>query len=450
MDSRLCGDDLTSLVLLFGQTRLNYFSDIFANQLISLQATRSLSVTLFIIAALSALTVSFICSLEESCLLSLSLADIANINEQKPATGRIWKKFRENIQKPISVILITNTFAHTIGSAISGAQFGELYGQKWVGLYSIVFSLVMIQFTEILPKTLGVRYNIFFAKISGVTMNFMIKLFTPLLFLVEVLNKPFEGGKKNKFSTDALNEILLLARFASLNKLISKEQEKIVSRSLNITKATAKDIMVPREDIKFLTSAMNLMDALVQSHVHHHTRFPLTEENNLDKIIGYVNFKDIVVALRVNPTDPTLKGIARPILRIKQNENLSTILGRMTQGHHHIALVVNDAGVTLGMVTMEDAIEPIVGEIEDEFDILPTTLIKTAETTFIAGGAVNMNTLHDQVSRRIPGSSSTLDEWMQQKLRKKLQINDSFTENEIVFRIKKIRRDNIFEAVIQI
>jgi len=405
--------------------------------------------TIFLVAAISALVISFICSLAEACLLSLSLADIANISENKPYTGRIWKKFRENIQKPISVILIINTLAHTIGAATSGVKFSELFGAQWIALYSIAFSLMMIQFTEILPKTIGVRYNIVIAKMGGVVLNFLVKVFTPLLFLVELVNRPFEGGKERKISNDALDEISVLARFAYLNKLISKEQEKIVSRSLNITKVTATDIMVKREDIKVLSTDMELMDALIAAHMHHHTRYPLTEKGDLDNITGYVNFKDIVVALRINPQDPTLKGIVRPILRIKQNENLSVILGRMTQGHHHIAVVEDHLGKTIGLVTMEDAIEPIVGDIEDEYDIIPGTLIQTTGNTYIAGGSVLMQTLRDRINSNLPEAPATLDEWLHEQMKKHPQVNEKVAFGTTQFTVKKMRRDKIYEVIIQ-
>ena len=403
----------------------------------------------FLVAALSALVISFACSLMESCLLSLSLADIAKICEQKPVTGKVWRRFRENIQKPISVILIINTLAHTIGAAVSGAKFSELFDPRWIALYSIIFSLLMIQFTEILPKTLGVRYNVLVAKVSGLALDLLTRLFMPVLYIIELVNRPFEGKKEKRQALDAVNEIAILARFAALNKLISKEQEKIVSRSLNMTRTTASQIMVTRDEIKSLSTDMSMTQAFLEAHTHQHTRYPLAEKGCLDTIIGYVNFKDIVTALHVNPKDPSLRGIVRPVLRMKESESLSVILGRMTQGHHHIAVVEDSGGRTRGLVTLEDALEPIVGEIEDEYDILPSKLIQLSGSVYIAGGSTPMQTLRDQISSTLPESVETLNDWMCRQLNRQPVVNDTVTSGAFQFSVKKVRRSNIFEATIR-
>ncbi len=233
---------------------------------------------LFLLAVGTALAVSFTCSLLEACLLSLSLTDIAKISETKPSVAAIWKKFKDSIQKPIAVILIINTFAHTIGAAVSGSQFHELFGAKWVGLYSVVFSVVMIQFTEILPKTYGIKYNRFFAVVVAIPMKMLIRLFSPVVFVMQAINRPFEGRKKMSDQIDALNDIKVLAHFASLQDMISKEQEKIVSRSIALASKKAEDIMVPIAEMKTLTTGMTLTKALIEAHISHHTRFPLADD----------------------------------------------------------------------------------------------------------------------------------------------------------------------------
>jgi putative hemolysin len=186
-------------------------------------------VALFITTMLITLSISFFCSILEACLLSLSTADIAKISEKQPIVGNIWKNFRNNIQKPISVILIINTFAHTIGAAVSGTQFSDLFGVKWVAVYSVAFSLVMIQWTEIVPKTLGYRYNLLVARLTGIPMQVLVVALSPLLAVIQFLNRPFEGRKKTQ-NVDALGDINVLTRFAAINNLISKEQAKLVMR----------------------------------------------------------------------------------------------------------------------------------------------------------------------------------------------------------------------------
>lgn len=265
--------------------------------------------TLFVLSIVIALGVSFCCNLLEACLLSLSMADIAGVSEKRPVAGTIWRGFKDNIQKPIAVILIVNTFAHTIGASVSGGMFNELfaskYGAHWLGVYSVVFSMVMIQWTEMLPKTWGVRYNRGVAAAVAVPMKLVVGLFAPLVSVMETLNRPFHGRKGDKTSPDALNEIGLLTRFATINKLITREQEDIVARSIKLSGAQVRDIMVERGEIKCLSTRMSMIDALIEAHLHHHTRYVLIEGNDLDKALGYVNVKDIVSALQTNTQNTT-------------------------------------------------------------------------------------------------------------------------------------------------
>ena len=131
--------------------------------------------------------IAFGCSLLEACLMSLSLADIANITEKRQAIGSIWKNFRDNIQKPIATILVINTLATTMGAALSGTQFARLFGVKWVWLYSLIFAIMMIQWSEILPKTLGYRHNRLVAMVFGLPLEALVIGMTPLLSVTQFL-----------------------------------------------------------------------------------------------------------------------------------------------------------------------------------------------------------------------------------------------------------------------
>ena len=401
---------------------------------------------LFITVAI-ALCFSFLCSLSEACLLSLSLTDIARISDHNPMLGRLWHRFKENVQKPISVILIINTLANAMGAAISGAMFSDVFGARWLWLYSLVFSLIIIQWGEIMPKSLGVKFNKTISYVIAVPLNILIQIFTPVLYLITLINRPFLGKKNRSSTNDALNEISILARFASLNRLISKEQEKMVHRSMTLSNTTVYDVMVKREEIKSISVSMSLSEALIEAHLHHHTRYPLVEAGNLDNVLGYVNFKDIVTALRINPDDPSLKGIARPILNIRQSEILSATLARFTQGHHHVAIVKDDSGKTCGLLTLEDIIESVVGEIEDEFDILPGHIYRITHERFLVGGASNMAQLRQKIDESVPENQKTVDEWMREMLGKPPRVEDKIELEGVILQVKKVRRSKIFEIM---
>lgn len=396
-----------------------------------------------------ALGVSFMCSVLEACLLSLSLADIARISEKRPIAAQTWKIFRENIQRPITVILIINTLAHTIGASLSGAKFDQLFGTKWVLVFSLAFSFVMIQWTEILPKTLGVKYNKRVAVVAALPLKYLIIVFTPFVNLVQFLNRPFARKKQSDLETNAVADISVLAKFAALQKVISEDQEKILSQTINLPGIKVSDIMVERDEIKSLSTKMSLMDALLEAHIHHHTRLPLIEGDDKDKVIGYVNFKDIVSALQTNPTDPSLKGICRPILEVRADEKVSVLLNKLTRGYHHIA-IVRDAGAKVaGLVTLEDVLESIVGEMDDEYDILPTYFYQIAANRYLAGGGIGLKALRERSGISLPDSDQTLNDWLMVSFGRRPSVEDTLSYEGNVFITRKVRRSKIFEVIIE-
>lgn len=394
------------------------------------------------------LTISFACSLFEACLLSLSLADIARLCAKYPKVGRIWLGFKKNIDHPIAVILIINTLAHTIGASLSGAIFESLFSSSLIIIFSLLYSFAMIQFTEILPKTLGVKHNRRLAIISAVPLNFLIKLFTPLVFVVHSINLLFTGKKKAEDKIDPLGEITALAHFAQSSAQITKNQERILAQALKLSSIRLKDIMVPQPDIKYLTTTMSLTEALLAAHLHHHTRFPLLDPAK-DEFIGYVNFKDIVTALRLNPQDPSLKGIARPLLRLDENETISNALNRLTSAYQHIALVHNSQHKVLGLITLENLLETIVGDVKDEYDLLPVHFFQLSPTRFLAGGGLSLGQLNQKLNTALPDEQKSLSDWLASRIEFS-SPDRKYSHGNLLFEVRKVSHSRIYEVIIDI
>lgn len=386
----------------------------------------------------------------EACLLSLSTSDIAAISERYPVAAVIWKRFKENIQKPIAVILIVNTLSHTIGASVAGASFKEVFGHpKWLWLFSLVFSMVMIQYTELLPKTLGIRFNRSLAVIAARPLSLMVRLFHPVVYVCDLINRPFSRRMpKSGVSGNALDEIRLLAGFARVNHLISKEQETLLARTIQLSNKTAREIMVDREEMKVLSSNRTMAEALVDAHVHHHTRYPLVEDGNLDRVLGYVNMKDIVSALKLNPHDPSLKGIVRPVRFIMPEQSVASLLRDLTKGFQHMAVIRNVAGATVGMVTLEDLLEEVVGEIEDEYDVLPTYLYPVSPERYLVGGGASMRELAETTGTNLPDQELNLNDWLQARLPGHPKSDVQIMLHGLRFSIRKLHRSKIYEVIV--
>lgn len=404
---------------------------------------------LFIVTVIIAVVSSFLCSLSEACLLSLSPADIARISEKRPGIAEIWRYFKHNIQKPIGVILVINTLAATMGASLAGGLFGGLFGPKWIIVFSIVFSFIIIQWCEILPKSLGVRFNRQVACLVARPLQRGVILLRPLMAFIEWLNKPFLPPGAARSGYDTIGDISVLARFASYNKLITSEQEGIVARSLKLSQTAVQDIMVARNEIKYLSTDMSLADALIAAHIHHHTRYMLVNNSNLDDVLGYVNVKDIVSALQTNPKDPSLKGISRPIPVIRATQFVTELLKELTKSYQHIALVHDNAGRTAGLVTLEDVVEAIVGDLEDEYDVLPTYVYRLSDVRFIAGGGATLALLKSQTGFELPEEQIAINDLLFGINQGIPAVEKKIAYKNVIFIIRKMRRSKIHEVMVE-
>lgn len=403
-------------------------------------------ISLILILAIS-LSISFLCSILEACVLSVSNADLANIEQKNPRVGQIWRGFKKNLQKPLAVILILNTFAHTIGASLSGAHFEALYGKKWLVVFSIGVSFAMIQWTEILPKTIGAQFNRQLAPLIAIPLQWVITLFGPVVSLVHLLNRPFERkGTTDEPST--ADEITALAHAALLSRQMAPQQVRIIAAGAELAGKKARDIMVPVEEVSYLDADMSPLDAFIKAHMDAHTRYPLCESNDINHIIAYVNFKELVSILKTNPENATLRGIARPILFVPPDENCSSIIKSLVEGRWHIAVVRDAKGKTVGLLTMEDVIEELVGAIEDEFDRLPRTFHPLGENRFAVGGGLPMKELAERLKVTLPGMEGSVSDWIAARLGHIPRPNETVAAGDLYFHVRRIRRQRAFEVMV--
>ena len=400
--------------------------------------------TLFIISILVALSVSFTCSLLEAALLSLTPSQIADINSKNPVLGKIWQNFKSNIEKPIAVILIANTSAHTIGASVAGSQFDKIFGNQWIWIFSLVFTLVMVQYTEILPKTLGVRFNTAIAIIVSRPLQFGVMLCSPLIRLIHLINRPFEIGKDSQ-DRSTVEEISALAGLAKLTRQINARQERIIQGASRLSRSKLSQIMIPMEQVSCLSSGSTMMEAFLAAHTDSHTRFPICEKGDKNHILGYVNFKEMVYFMRTNPKDPSLLGVLRPIYFANMDDTAANLLEIFVNKHIHMAIVQQD-NRPVGLVTLEDIVEELVGDLEDELDHLPQMLSCLSGGVWMAGGGITMNTLATESRLSLPPSEETVSDWLAVKLNKIPQAGDIYREGDVEFLVRRTRRNRIFEV----
>ncbi len=401
---------------------------------------------LFVGSVALALSVSFFCSLMEAAVLSLTPSQVADLSSRHPKVGAIWQRFKANIEQPIAVILILNTAAHTIGASVAGSQFDELFGDQWIWLFSILFTFAMLQYTELLPKSLGVHFNTTVARVIARPLVVAIRILTPFIRVLHFLNRPFEGRRTEKGRPATLEEITALAAMARLSRDIGAHQERIIKGAARLSEKRVTQVMIPMEQVSVLSTSQSLADAVITAHNDAHTRFPVCRDGDKSNVVGYVNFKEMIYYMRTNPSDPTFNGIIRPVHFAHADTSASDLLKVFIDVHEHMAIVRDSEGRSIGLVTLEDLIEELVGELEDEFDRLPRHAHALSGGTWMFGGGVTMGEVSARLGLQGTSYTGSLAASLEQALDGPLRPGQSVRRDGFDFVIRRVRRGRVFEA----
>lgn len=314
-----------------------------------------------------ALFFSFLCSLLEAALLSITPSFIAaKVNENK-SYARTLKRFKEEIDLPLAAILTLNTFAHTIGAAGVGAQAQKIWGNEYLSITSAVLTLLILIFSEIIPKTLGASL---WKKLAPFTARaLVILIYSPLYpviilskFITKILNKNKDSAVLSRAEFQAMAEI------GVQEGIFKKEESKILMNLMKFNNIVVKSIMTPRTVVLSASEEDTIKDFFETRDKVRVSRIPIYNEN-IDNITGYVLKDDLMQNMIEKKWDKQLKTLGRNIMVVNEKMPIIRLFYKLIQEKEHIAMVVGEYGEMSGIVTMEDVIETLLGtEIMDELD----------------------------------------------------------------------------------
>ena len=322
--------------------------------------------TLLIIYLCVALLVSFLCSILEAVLLSITPSFVASLEEKGDPLGPRLNRLKSDIDKPLAAILSFNTIAHTVGAAGVGAQAAKVFGNEYLGIVSGVLTLLILIFSEIIPKTLGALYWRGLAGFTAQTLKVLIFLMYPLVILSKGITRIIAGNKKNEvISRDEGSGMTQIGADAG----IFKENESIMLRNMiRLRDVKASDVMTPRSVAVMAPESLTVKEWYSIEKYKTFSRIPVYHENR-DDITGYVHKNDILISLADDHDEMQLKELRRDIMHVSLDEDLPVLLDKLLKSQEHMALVTDSFGSVAGIVTQEDIIETVVGvEILDEFD----------------------------------------------------------------------------------
>ena len=297
-----------------------------------------------------ALGVSFLCSLLESTLMSTSLSYINLRVEEGYAPAKLMQQYKENTGKPLAAILSLNTIANTIGAAGVGVQATALFGSKWFGVVSAITTILILVFSEIIPKVLGTRYWRELMGFAARTIQFLSFVLYPLVMLVELIAKLFGENDDPSVSRE---EVLAMVNVGEEEGVVDEDENKIFSNLMRLDSIHAYDVMTPRVVAKTAPESMTLRAYYDNDEYDHFSRIPLYKPEAPEYITGYILRND------------ALEDLTEDHFR----KTLGTIFDSMLKQKSQIAQVIDEYGMFVGILTLEDIIETIFGlEIIDEND----------------------------------------------------------------------------------
>jgi CBS domain containing-hemolysin-like protein len=307
---------------------------------------------------------SALCSGSETALLSVPDVRARQLAADGGRSARALLAIKQQIARPISAIVVLNNIFNIVGSIAVGSVAAATFGEHWVGVVSGLLTFLVILFAEILPKTLGERYAEQVSIRIALPVRWITTLLTPLVVLFETLMRPLTRGERAPSISES--EIRILARIGRSEGVIEDDEMEMIHRVFQLNDLTARDLMTPRTAVTWLDADRPITDARDDILASEHTRI-VVAPGDLDRAVGVAHKHDLLAALLAG-SDSALGEHVRPVAAVPWVARADDLLQQFLQQREHLALVIDEHGGMIGVVTLEDVIEVLTGPIVDETD----------------------------------------------------------------------------------
>ncbi|TWX47163.1 CNNM domain-containing protein [Colwellia hornerae] len=312
-----------------------------------------------------ALFFSFLCSIAEAVLLSVSWVYVALIEAKGYKSGKILRALKKDINKPLAAILTLNTIAHTVGAAGVGAQAALVLEDVSLGVVSAVLTFLILVFSEIIPKTIGASYWKVLAPVTAHSLKFIIFILMPIIKVLELVTRKMVKKERVGFRR---NEFSLMAQLSAEEGHIDPQEATILQNLLRLQKIKIQEVMTPRTVVFFQSQQLRVGEFFHKHKKNRFTRIPVYDKKP-DNIIGFVIRADLLLAQARGNSDISLSNYVREMPTLLDNMCLLHAMKELLLSSTHISLIVNEYGTVRGILTLEDILETLIGhEIIDEGD----------------------------------------------------------------------------------
>jgi putative hemolysin len=411
----------------------------------------------------------------EIALASVSVARLQALVEQQRPGASAALAMKEGIEQSLAVVQLGITLVGLVAGAAGGASAADNIAPylKDLGLRAltaniVAICLVVIPLTavtivggELIPKLFALRNKEWVCLKLSPAMQFFSRSVWPVVWflefaasgLMDLSEKWWQPKAHSDMKTEAaeIQELRAIASMARTSRLIGAREENIIMGAARLASRPLSEIVLPAEHIRMLNLSDSLSESLLAAHLDLHTRFPVCEvKGDPESIVGYVTFKDIVTAVKLSPREPSIRGIVRQIPRLDGHVPISAALEFLLREHTHIALVRDVNQRVMGMITLEDIVEELVGDIQDEQEFLPVHIIR-AGNGWIVGGGATLDRIKEITGLDLGGGEvpQNLNGWVLSLLGKTVLGSEVIEHKAIRVLVRKVRRQRVLEASLE-
>ncbi len=377
-------------------------------------------------------------SATETAFSSLNRVRIKNMADKGNKKAKLVLKMTDKYDEMLSTILIGNNIVNILCSSIATLLFVNLLGDPDLGatVSTIVITVVLLIFGEISPKSIAKERPEQFAMFSAPILRFFITILTPLNFLFMLWKKLLSLIFKSPEETGITEEELLtIVEEAEQGGGIDKEESDLIRNAIEFNELEVRDIFTPRIDIESIPSDISKEDAARMFSETGYSRLPVYE-GDIDNIVGILNHKDFFNTVYNQKVG--ISSIIKPVIFVTKNKKLADLLKELQEQQLHIAVVMDEFGATAGIVTLEDILEELVGEIWDEHDEIVREMSKSAENTFLVSGKANVEKIFEFL--RVDGEfdAITVSGWVMESLQRIPAEGDTFEDFGLRVKVLKM------------
>ena len=320
-----------------------------------------------ILAVAVATLVSAFCSISEAALLSVPWSRVEELRRQQKRSGELLYALRHDIERPITAILTLNTIAHTAGAAVAGAAAAVVLGEDNLTLFAIVFTFIILIFSEIIPKTIGVVYTRQLSPVLAGPLHWLVVVLGPANWMFGFMSRLIKGRNEGPHVTE--EDIKAIASLTRKAGHIKPYEEMAIRNILTLDLKTVEEVMTPRTVVFSLPAEMNVAEAWKGPGLWPHSRVPVYEGEDKEDVVGLVYRRDVLQALADDRENLQLADMMKPVEFVLESMTLDRLLMKFLESRTHLLVVLDEYGGVSGVISLEDILEEMLGkEIVDETD----------------------------------------------------------------------------------